>query len=77
MMRARFRFRRGHGREMIRQPRLHPDQKAGELTRSVADHVGTERRSEAGSLEAQQCDRARIQPRGVEGLMAETQGILG
>ena len=64
--RARFGFGGGHQRKMIRQPRFHPDYEAGELAGGVANHVGAVGRSEVGSFEAEQRDRARVEPGRVE-----------
>src|SRR5208283_4863977 len=62
---------------MIRQPRFHPDYEAGELAGGVANQVGAQRRSEAGSLEAEQRDGARVEPGRVQRLMAQADRILG
>src|SRR3984957_16726354 len=61
---------------MIRQPRFHPDYEASELAASVANHVGAVGRSEIGSFEAEQRDRARVEPGRVESLMAQAQRIF-
>ena len=74
---ARFGFRGGHQRQMIRQPRFHPDDEAGELAGRVANHVGAVRRSEVGRLEAEQRDRARVEPGRVQRLMTQAERILG
>src|ERR1035437_780216 len=61
---------------MIRQPRVHHDYEAGELAGGVANHVGAQRRSQAGSLEAQQRDGARVEPGRMQRLMGQADRTL-
>src|ERR1700685_169656 len=62
---------------MIRQPRFHADHEAGEFAGGVANHVGAVGRNEVRSFEAEQCDRARVEPGRVESLMTQADRILG